>query len=140
MSPRYKRFTDIDDTTNPKAYQRLIDDLPRVHTTVLFQLRTGHIALNSHLHRIQKKDSPDCERCAHRETVHHYILQCRRYDRQRRILERTVGHTNMSLASLLTTRKLLPALMQYVNDTKRLHSVYQDIPPLELDDDSDEDD
>jgi len=140
-SPRYKRLANtIDNALSPKPYQLLTTDLPKIHSTILFQLRTGHIALNNHLHRIQQLDTPNCSCCSHRETVQHFLLQCSRYDRPRRALEQAVGHTNMTLNVLLTTRKLLPALMNYINATKRLHSVYQDIPPLQLDDDSDDDD
>ena len=111
----------------------------KIHTTILFQLRTGYIALNAYLYRLKKANSPQCERCFHHETAHHYILHCSRYDRQRNLLRRTVGSHNMTLEKLMTTRKWLPALIEYVNNTKRLHSSFQDIPPLTFADDDEDD-
>jgi ribonuclease HI len=137
-SPRYKRLAAIDTSLSPRPYQKLVADLPKIHTTILFQLRTGYIILNDYLHRISKADSPDCDRCTHRETVIHYILHCPRYTRHRRQLQATVGFANMNVKTLLSTRKHLPALMQYVADTKRLQSSFPDIPVLELYDDEDE--
>ena len=121
-----------------RPYQKLIEDLPKIHTTILFQLRTGYIALNDYLNRISKVDSPDCERCSHRETVLHYLLHCPRYRLQRQRLQMNVGFTDMRLDALLTTRKHLPALMQYISETKRLQCSFPDVPTLVLPDDEDE--
>ena len=137
-SPRYKRMAIFDDETSHTKYQDTIDGFPKIHSSILFQLRTGHIALNNHLHRIQKADSPHCPRCHRRETVIHYLLYCPRYDKQRRRLSRAVSSSNMTLHALLSTREFIPALMQYVADTKRLQSSFPNIPPLELDDSDEE--
>ena len=51
----------------------------------LVQLRTGHCALNSYLHRFGKRNSPTCECGYGKETVEHYLLECRKYKEQRRI-------------------------------------------------------
>lgn len=45
--------------------QLLIHDLPmKIHTTTLFQLRTGYLIFNDHLHKIAKVNSRDCEDAA----------------------------------------------------------------------------
>ncbi|KAG2737837.1 hypothetical protein P692DRAFT_20657274, partial [Suillus brevipes Sb2] len=57
------------------------------HSSLLFQLRTGHAPLNKHLHCIAKAPSPICQQCRQREeTVHHFIITCPQYTRQRHTL------------------------------------------------------
>ncbi|KAI0781867.1 hypothetical protein C8Q75DRAFT_728400, partial [Abortiporus biennis] len=58
------------------------------HTGILFQLRSGHIALWYRLHRIGKAASPTYP--AYRqatEIVFHYLMSCTTFDQQRRILQ-----------------------------------------------------
>ncbi|KAG2029078.1 ribonuclease H-like domain-containing protein, partial [Suillus americanus] len=51
-SPRYKRLHELDATAPSKHYSKRVEQLPRRHSSLLFQLRTGHAPLNKHLHRI----------------------------------------------------------------------------------------
>ncbi|KAF8231877.1 hypothetical protein L208DRAFT_1466842 [Tricholoma matsutake] len=54
-----------------------MSEMMRKHTSLLLQLRTGHIPLNKHLHWIQKAELPTCPCCHHHdETVAHYVLHC----------------------------------------------------------------
>ncbi|KAG2043901.1 hypothetical protein BDR03DRAFT_807832, partial [Suillus americanus] len=67
-----------------KQFANKISSLPRKYSSLIFQLRTGHIALNKHLHRISKIPSAKCEKCnAHEETAHHFLLVCHTFARQR---------------------------------------------------------
>ncbi|KAG2742523.1 hypothetical protein P692DRAFT_201795598 [Suillus brevipes Sb2] len=63
MSPRYARFKEIDPSFPSKGFAKLAEKLPRCHASLLIQLRTGHIPLNKHLHRISKAPSPLCPSC-----------------------------------------------------------------------------
>ncbi|OJA15865.1 hypothetical protein AZE42_09984 [Rhizopogon vesiculosus] len=66
--------------------------LPRRHSPLLFQLRTGHAPLNKHLYRITKVPSPTCQHCNLREeTVHHFLIACPSYARQRHKLQEEIG-------------------------------------------------
>ena len=63
------------------SYLKLTKSLPRKQTSLLTQLRTEHIPLQVHLHRIGKADSAQCPSCGHaKETVHHYLLDCPTYE------------------------------------------------------------
>ncbi|KIK81533.1 hypothetical protein PAXRUDRAFT_44789, partial [Paxillus rubicundulus Ve08.2h10] len=54
--------------------------LPKRHAAIIFQLQTGHVPLNKHLHRIAHAESPKCPGCHTRdETILHYLLECPAY-------------------------------------------------------------
>ena len=51
--------------------------LERRDQTIIFRLRTGHIALNQHLNRINPQHPPMCPLYDHpKETVDHLLLDC----------------------------------------------------------------
>ena len=54
-----------------------INKLNRADQSLIFQLRTGHSKLNSHLNRINPMIPPNCRNCdAPYETTHHVLLEC----------------------------------------------------------------
>ncbi|KNZ77658.1 hypothetical protein J132_04552 [Termitomyces sp. J132] len=65
----------------------LTKDLDRKESTLLTQLRTGHIALNSHLFCIRRSETPVCPRCGNLvvESVRHLLLACPHYQNERHI-------------------------------------------------------
>lgn len=87
----------------------------------------------------QNVDSPDCDRCSHRETVLHYLPHCPRYGRQRSRLQSSVGITNMRLSTLLTTCKYFLALMLYGSDARRIQSSFPEIPLLDQSNEEEDD-
>lgn len=126
----YRRMAAIDDAISHRPYRKLTSELHRVHSSLLFALRTGYVALHAYLHRIQVEDSPTCPHCSQRETVHHFLLQCPKFTRHRQRLRTNVGFENMTLHSLLTNRKLLQPLIRYIKSTRRLAQVFPHIPPV----------
>ncbi|KAJ3925073.1 MAG: hypothetical protein NXY57DRAFT_873969, partial [Lentinula lateritia] len=86
----------------------------------LTQLRTGHIPLQKHLHRIHQADTPICPCCKQQpETVFHYLFQCPAHRRARDHFRIRIPRTQWNMSSLLTCRSTLPQLFRYVDDTKR---------------------
>ena len=76
-SPRYQRLCEMDPSMPSTKFCKDMTGLPRGRASLLIQLRTGHVLLARHLHRIGKAESPICPACrAHNETVHHYLLVC----------------------------------------------------------------
>ena len=62
-----------------------INTLKRQEQSLIFRLRTGHIPLNSHLHRIKKNHPAQCPLCGSpNETVEHHLLHCNRLNELRR--------------------------------------------------------
>jgi hypothetical protein len=76
------RYTCLSLFDNPKpsnALSRLYADLSHPQCSVLTQLRTSHLALNSYLFRFHLGPSPDCALCLVPETVPHFLLACPAY-------------------------------------------------------------
>ena len=72
-SPRAENVLNIDPSMPSAAFAKLTSKLTRRHTSLLVQLRTGHIALNKHLSKIGKATTPTCTACGQAdETVHYY--------------------------------------------------------------------
>lgn len=94
--------------------------LKRAQAAVLTQLRTGHVALNHYLHRINAIDSPLCLRCGEPETVDHYLLRCSRFLAPRQALRGRLKGQVLSTRSLLGLRKNLSTLMAFIEHTGRL--------------------
>ncbi|KAF8984150.1 hypothetical protein BDQ17DRAFT_1260931, partial [Cyathus striatus] len=92
----------------------------------------GHIALNRHLHRIGKVESPLCDKCALHspETVEHYLLRCPAYRQHRTPLEAQCAprRQRLSLRRILSNPEHLAALATYVNATGRLRQMLGVIP------------
>ncbi|KAJ7314473.1 hypothetical protein DFH08DRAFT_1041707 [Mycena albidolilacea] len=80
------------------------DELFRPQCSVLTQIHTGHIGLNTHLHRLKITLSPNCALCSVPETVPHFLLLCPIYRRQRLKLILRLGTARLFLRRLLSPR------------------------------------
>src|SRR6204780_1110579 len=69
--------------SGPKLYNSISN---RNTAARLVQLRTGHCGLNHYLHRFNLKNTPYCECGYGKETVEHFLMECRRYRSQRKEL------------------------------------------------------
>ncbi|EPQ50988.1 hypothetical protein GLOTRDRAFT_8189, partial [Gloeophyllum trabeum ATCC 11539] len=53
---------------------------PQSRSSIIMLFRTGHIPLHGYLHRIGKRDDPDCPHCPGvREDVRHFLFDCPNY-------------------------------------------------------------
>ncbi|KAJ8588234.1 hypothetical protein M405DRAFT_264463 [Rhizopogon salebrosus TDB-379] len=128
-SPRYARTNRIDPNLLQRSFIKLTANFPKRLTSLYMSLRSQHIALNKHLHRIGKIESPHCTHCPQtEETVHHFILDCQHYQRQRHILTCALGRKASSLPYLLSDPDATPHLVRYINGTRRLKATYGEIP------------
>jgi ribonuclease HI len=91
----------------------------RKSASLLAQMRTGHCGLNLYLKRFKKTPSAYCKCQYQRETVQHFLLECREYKTQRDALRRTVGSGKMKMQILLGDPKYIKHIVNYVEDTKR---------------------
>jgi hypothetical protein len=94
-------------------------------------MRTGHVPLNTILHRIKRADSPDCPHCQQgiKETIFHFLLACPHYAGPRRTLQAELDHTAQTIPSLLGTRTGIVHLLIYISNTKRLKSTFGEVRP-----------
>lgn len=131
-STRYHSFQVIDAsnaTTISRHYWKLSRELPRRLLVLLTQLRTGHIPLQKHLHRIKKADADTCPCCnSHPETVHHYLMICTSHKYPRERLRRNFPNVTWNIATLLNEPDSLEHLFSYVNDTGRFRHIMGDLP------------
>ncbi|KIJ59619.1 hypothetical protein HYDPIDRAFT_33060 [Hydnomerulius pinastri MD-312] len=83
---------------------------------------------HGHLHRISKSDTPDCPHCPGiKEDVPHFVLAYPHYARERHVLTRRLRRRTLHLPHLLSHRKAVSLLMNYVNSTGRLKATFGDV-------------
>ena len=81
---RGQKMRQVDPALPSSRFPKLVAPLARRNTSLLIQLRTGHVPLN-HLHTIGHADTQRCPGCgAAQETVLHFVLQCPKYALQGR--------------------------------------------------------
>jgi len=130
-SPCHALLKKTDPTAVSTKYLNLITDIPRKHTSILTQLRTGHAPLAKHLHHIGKTDSPTCPAChQNEETVEHLILHCTVHHAARQVLQYNTGGTAINITKLLTTPKTLRALFHFIAATNQFHDTFREIPTI----------
>ena len=105
----------------------------RSHDVILAKLRSGCTELNDHLHKLNLRDSPNCNFCLNkRETVEHYIFECQEYSNCRETLfndlaDLNISQDNVNLNILLSGGKgtnksriqILRKFINYIKLTKR---------------------
>jgi hypothetical protein len=130
QSPRFPLLRKIDQSAPSKHFMKLSEGLPRRHSSLLFQLRTGHTPLNKYLHRIAKVPSPTCQKCHLREeSVHHFLIVCPAYARQRHELQNEIAPRASHLKNLLNDRKCIKPLFRFIANTRRLEQTFGDVTP-----------
>ena len=91
---------------------------------MLVQLRTDHVPLQKHLHRVGHANSLTCPACqSAEETVHHYILMCPAHVAQRKQLTDWLGRVARSLSTLLANPKVFKYLFRFIHDTGRFRKI-----------------
>ena len=129
-SPRGQRFLSIDPKLPSAKYMAAISSLSRRQAAVIFQLRTGHVPLNSHLFRISRAPSRTCPACrAAPETVHHFLLLCPAFAHARARYLSGMGRRSRDLAALLGTPDAFRPLLMYVGATRRLAHTFGNVSP-----------
>jgi ribonuclease HI len=127
-SPRYARTRVIDPTMPSDKYIKLTNGLPKRTASFYIQMRTRHVPLNFHLHRIKKSDTPRCPICPEiDETIHHYLFDCPQYRRERHLLSNALGRNATSLTYILTSEKATPHLVRFINCTGRFKPTFGEI-------------
>jgi hypothetical protein len=137
-SPRYERLKDVTEDFPLSNFRRITKNCTRAQFSLLLQLRSGHIQLNKHLHRIGKTERPICPNCnAAIETVEHFLLNCPTFNDERDDNMRQLG--DRSYGTLFETQDGIRAVLGYVNDTKRLKEYFGDVSPTNLNEPQDDD-
>ena len=119
-SLRSTKVAKIDTPFSLSRFRKLVGDLLKSQIATLVRLRTGHIALNQHLHCIGKADTPVCL-CYQRadETVHHFLIHCPAHVAARRALSDVLGRDAANMQKLLSKANALPHLFTFIGATGR---------------------
>jgi len=125
-SPRKDRFSRIDPDFPFNKFRKKLFKLSRNQTSLIMQLRTGHIPLNYYLHRIGKADSNKCAKCNEipgvlqvTETINHFLFDCRAHDEARQSLIAKIGRSHLSLQKIMKNADYMKALVTFINRTGR---------------------
>jgi len=87
-------------------FRKTTQDLPCAQVSLLVQLRTGHMLLQKHLHRLIKVSSPKCLACHSRDkTIHHYLMTFWAYSSLRNQMERALRWGVQLIGTLLSNPK-----------------------------------
>jgi hypothetical protein len=123
-SPRYERAKRIDASLPSKKFLKLISDLKisRAAASRIFQLRTNHIPLNPYLHKIKRAENASYDNCGYpRETPQHFIMECPKYEKERRkLLEGRLG-AKRNFANIVTDEEHICKLANFILESKRFH-------------------
>jgi len=119
-SPRYPKMSKIDPSLPSTKTTKLLKSLHRKSSSILVQLRSGHVGLNVFLKKCKAVPSPLCRQCKQPETVTHFLIHCRRYLPARAALKKEVGKAANSVSRLLSDPKLIHSTLRYISATRRL--------------------
>jgi ribonuclease HI len=120
-SARGSKMVTLDNTTPSKIFLNAISDtsITREASSILSQLRMGHIPLNGYLYKFKLVDSPRCPACgAAVETIHHFLIRCPSYAHERWPLTEKLGRPPTE-QDLLADHKLTKHLLYYIEATGR---------------------
>jgi ribonuclease HI len=125
-SPRSGRLQGMDTDFPFDAFRRCQYNLKRGQASLLIQVRSGHIPLNSYLHRIKKSDTKSCQLCQPtpgearpEETVKHYLFECAAHADQRQVFARKLGRGHFNFQDIMQDVKRMKALANFITKTER---------------------
>ena len=111
-SPCYQCTSRINPKLPDASFLCLTKEISKAQASVIFQLRSKHIPLRKHLHRIGKAESPTCALCRQGdEIVHHFVFKCPTHQHARFDLGHALGLQSKSLHYLLNSKKALKLLL-----------------------------
>ena len=131
-SPHYARFQHIDTDFPFNKFQRISDKLSRSQASLLMQLRTGHLPLNSYLYHIKKLATSCCESCwgiarlTIKETVIHYLFKCQVYAAECYDMDRALGHQSQDLQGILGSLDGIKELLKFIGRMARFKKMLGD--------------
>lgn len=125
-SPRYERMKRIDPKYPYKRFRRWREKLDRNQGSILDQLRSGYLLVNSYLKKIGKKEEDHCDWCKEEEgreipeTIHHFVLDCNAHAYERFDLKRKLGLEDIGeIKDIFATEKGTRELLNFLDATRR---------------------
>jgi hypothetical protein len=126
-STRSRRMESIDEDFPFNKFRKRTHALSRSQTSIMTQIRCGHIPLNAYLARIGKSDSEYCQACLDngdglhcRETAKHVIFECSSYEQERENLKEKIGLRHFNIRHIMSNTDHMKALAVFLGKTGRL--------------------
>lgn len=127
-SKRYRQINAIDSSLPSRKFMTITGDLSRKQTSLLTQLRIGHVPLNKYLHRISRSETPFCQHCPTKaEDVPHLLFSCTRYAHQRHRLVTALRRKANDISCLLSDPTAIRHTLNFLHNTGRFEHLYGDI-------------
>ncbi|PBK86317.1 hypothetical protein ARMGADRAFT_940865, partial [Armillaria gallica] len=131
-SPWYRWFQGVDLCFPLTKFTTITKDMKRRQMSLLIQLCTGHIPLNTYLHCFKKADFPLCKSCYAKgvevkETVHHFIFECPKHQSLRTDMKKGMGRGATSMRSIMENITTVKALLKYIGKTWRFQATMGNI-------------
>ena len=134
QSPRRERMERMDKTFLFMKFQLMINRFTRAQTSLLIQLRSGHIPLNAHLFCFKCVDSNKCKACLNclgttpsREMVSHFLFECPAYRNKRQHLDTVLGCQNRDFEYIMSKAEHTRELLQYIAHTGQLQDSFSNV-------------
>ena len=93
----------------------------REHASALYQLKIGHGYIKSYLYQLGHVQNNRCT-CGAIESPKHLLLECRVYNKERRVLfnkiKQVLRISNITLLALLHTKQGIESTLVFLKDTK----------------------
>jgi hypothetical protein len=126
-SPRKPRITQFGGSFPFSKFMTSLYSLTRKQSSIILQLRCGHIPLNAYLNRINKSDTDRCPACdlidpgnSPRETVNHFLFDCPAHEVAREEFTDKLDGNQLQLSDIMTDADRMKDLVTFVNRTRRL--------------------
>ena len=114
------RLSKVDPSMPSNKYRMLTAELKRAQSSIIVQLRAGHVPLNMYLHRMSKTDQSVFLHCkTGDEIIHHYLFKCSKLRHKWWLLGQSIGRASRSLASLLGSKWGVKEVLKIVGRTGR---------------------
>ena len=124
----YKKIKAIDPSLPSKTYLENTGDLSHSQTSLLTQLRTGHVPLNQHLHCIGRSNTPHCQHCPGTvKNVTHLLLFCRRHAHHHHRIAVALKRKAHDISHLLANTKAIRYTLNFLHSTRRFEHTHSDI-------------
>lgn len=141
ISPRKVTFDIIDPKYPFDGFCKIQNKLTRANASLLMQLRTGHIPLNSYLARFGAADSSRCATCwmatqtIIEETTRHFLYECPTYNWERAEMDQAVGRDSRNMKALLSNERNVNILLKYIRRTQCLQTQLGEVILLPINND-----
>ena len=121
-STRVGKYKAMDFNKPSNKFVKLIsnDRLSRMDTSRIFQLRAGHILLNTYLECFRRADSARCPACRHpKENMQHFLFDCPAYKHEHWALRNHCKVKEPKLKDILNNADMIIPLTNYIQATGR---------------------